>query len=275
VAICDIAVDPAQASSLDVFLPPDTLLIQASVDGEAVVADLKGEQRVEIPLRSGVLPQAVRIVYSGERMPPELDSLAPRFDTWEGGRAVAAVADGQDERPPPLQQILSLLTPALRELPQSNDELATWASAWLARLKAAQVSADEQAAADEVRQAEELVDRLQAISQNVNADPVPPVAQETTHEAAPPAVSPKYSTALWLAALVAWVGIVLGGYLASQSTYLQELARRWPSAVAALVALGVALLVSPWIGGALLAVAAGSSLTWPWQSPVRDYRLLN
>lgn len=275
VATCDVVVDPAQSSALEVLLPPTAILVQAAVEGEAVVARLKEEQRVEIPLRSSVLPQAVRVVYSGGHTPTELDSLAPRFDSWKGEQPLSVVAAGQEDLPPSLRAIIPLLTAALGELPQPNDELATWASAWGARLKAAQGSGGDEATAGERQQAAELIDRLQAISQNIIADPHPSLAAETPHDAASPAVSPKYSMALWLAALAAWVGVVVGGYHASQSTYLQEFARRWPSAVAALIALGVALFVSPWIGGALLAVAAGSSLMWPWQSPARDYRLLN
>jgi hypothetical protein len=213
------------------------------------------------------LPQLVRIVYSGERLPTgDLNMLAPRFDSWKLDEPLS-VAHDDAEAPPTLSRIVPLLTAALHEPSQLDDELATWASPWFARLNAARANAAETASAADLRQADELLDRLQTLAESDITSEGD--ALEAAEQPDSPPVVPYNSSGPWLATLLAWLGVVAGGYRAGQSGRLQELARRWPSACAALVALGVAILVSPWIGGALMAIAAASSLAWPWQKPAR------
>lgn len=268
VAFADLAVDPSRAAVLPVSLPADALLVQAAVEGEAALAKFKGQRRFDVPLRSSTLPQMVRIVYSGDHVPDgDLSELAPRFDSWKLAQPLSVAGNGNASAPPALDKIVALLTPVFREPPQPEDELATWASTWLVRLKAALADAADSASRADLQAANELRDRLQALVDSdimVEDDALPSTEQPDS-----PAVVSSNSSGPWLAALLVWAGIVAGGYRASQSTRLQELVRRWPSACAALVALAVAVLLSPSIGGALLAIAAASSLAWPWQQPGR------
>lgn len=264
IAVTEVAIEPSGVAALPVSLPSGALLVQATVEDEAAVASLKGQRRFEVPLRSSTLPQTVRIVYAGERTPgDDLSTLVPRFDSWKEDNLVVATAN-EEIAPPPLSQIIPLLTDALLEPPQPDDELASWASRWLFRLQTAQAF-DHSASESEVQQADLLLERLRLmLDTETMFDELLPGSAAPTIDLPPPTPSQQHPGP-WLAVMVAWLGVVTGGYRASQSTLLQELGRRWPSAAAALIALGTAVLVSPWIGGALLAVAAGSSLTWPWQ----------
>jgi hypothetical protein len=264
VAVAEVAVDPSQASVLPVSLPEDVQLVQAAVEGEAALTKFKGQRRFEVPLRSSMLPQMVRIVYAGERLPAgDLSTLAPRFDAWTSDQPLSVAANSNASEPPALKQIVPLLTKALGKPSQADEELATWASPWLIRLQAARANAAESSSAADLRAADELRDRLQALADSdimMEGDTLVSAEQPDS-----PAIVSYHNPGPWLTALVAWLGVVAGGYRASQSTRLRELGRRWPSACAMLVALAVAVLLSPWIGGALMAIAAASSLAWPWQ----------
>lgn len=266
VADATVAVEPSHAAALPATLPPAALLVHASVEGEAAIAELTGQRRFEIPLRSSTLPQVVRIVYSGERLSlDDLPSIAPRFDAWKLVRPLSVAVNQAAIPPPELGQIVPLLSAVLREPPQPDHELSVWASLWLGRLKEAQAQSGDPATDAELRQAEALVVRLEALTSSdpTFRDDLPEMEQQS--ETADP-VQQHYSAA-WLVALLGWSGIVIGGYRASQSARLQEIAQRWPGAAALLVGLAAAVLLSPWIGGALMLRAAVSSLAWPWQRP--------
>jgi hypothetical protein len=268
VAVADVAVDPSRAAVLPVSLPADALLVQVSIEGEAALAKFKGQRRFEVPLRSSILPQMAHIVYTGERLPAgDLSTLAPRFDAWTSDQPLSVAANSNANVSPALKQIVPLLTKALGKLPQADEELATWAGPWLSRLQAVRANATELSSAADLRAADELRDRLQALADSdimIEDDTL-----ESAEQPDSPAIVSYHNPGPWLTALLAWVGVVAGSYRASQSTRLRELGRRWLSACAMLVALAVAVLLSPWIGGALMAIAATSSLAWPWQKPAR------
>jgi hypothetical protein len=263
VAIADLAVAPSQTSVLPVSLPEGVQFVQASVAGVAALTKFKGQQRFEIPLRSSTLPQMVRIIYAGEhRAQGDWQALAPHFDSWELDEPLSVVRGSGSSAPPALKQIVALLTEALGDQPQENDDLAAWASPWLVGLEAARANAAQTTTAADLQAADDLLDRLEAL-----VDPETMIAYdplETVEQPELPAVVSHNQSGPWLAAVIGWFGLVAGGYRAGQSTRWQELARRWPSACAALVGLAVAIVLSPWIGGALMAIAAASSLAWPW-----------
>jgi hypothetical protein len=264
VAVADVAVDPSQASALPVVLPADTLLVQALVEGEAAIAELTSQRRLEVPLRSSTLPQLVRIMYSGEHFEGrELNSLALQFDSWKLEQPLTIARGGNARSRMSVTQIVQLLSPALAET--ANGELDAWANHWLSRLRQAEGHKDGSSAAESPR-AREVREQLEALTEpGVIADA--PLETETFHE--PPVATQAAPVAPWLTALAAWLGVVAAGYRASQSARLREVGRRWPSACAALVAIVVAVLLSPWIGGVLMVVAAASALSWPWQRLAR------
>ena len=261
VARAEAMVDPAGSAELPVSIPQHTQLVQCSVEGEAMLAELKGQRRFSIPLRSNALPQMVRIVYAGERLPQgELSELVPRFDPWIVDQRFQLTKNAQTPTPPNLRELVQMLSGVLAEPPQPDEELASWASRWLVRLKAAQERSGDNPQALAVLQRLESMAGPETVAAEIPETPNPETAVE-------PLTTSTVSISIWLTAMLTWVGLVVGGYSASRSALLQELMRRWPSAAAALVALAIAVAVSPWVGGMLLAIAGASSLTWPWQRP--------
>ena len=265
VAAAEAAVDPAGVQFLPIRLPADALLVQTSIDGEAALAELRGHRRFVVPLRSSELPQMVRIVYAG-KLGPDTDtsSLMPGFDSWKVEDALDIVVD-EPSPTPKLDQIVPLVANALREPPQPPDELSDWASRWLSRLQAVQVQAAETVTEAENEQARQVMQQLEAIADAGTM--LEQVAEQPETLPSSRAATPQSSVSAWLVALAGWLGIVAVGHRVSRSGQLVELAQRWPAGWAALVALTVAILLSPWIGGALLAIAAISSFSWPWPKP--------
>lgn len=265
VAVASLAIDPSQVAALPITLPTGALLVQAAVEGEAAIAELKGQRRFEIPLRSSTLPQIVRIVYAGEQLAGGEQTLVPQVEPWKLNQPLKVVLNNEAMPIHPTEHFVSLLAPVMSESRQTREDRSVWARQWLMRLEVALAQADEDASAP----VEELRDQLEALLGSNQTFEEPPLILADAPEFDDEAPAGSSLSLGWLAALLGWSAIVVGGYRVSHSPPLQELARRWPAAAAVVVGIAVAILLSPWIGGVLMLFAALASLTWPWQRAAR------
>jgi hypothetical protein len=165
--------------------------------------------------------------------------------------------------------MLDLLEPILSQPDLVTTEIASWANLWLARLQRTHTEVDTASAPlPELQRANRIVERLRSLAggemREASPKPFDLIGGKTPANAAAAGGS---GGVVWLAGLLTWMGIVAAGYRGSRSPWLQELARRWTSGCAVLVALAIAILVSPWLGGVLMLISAAASLTWPWRRP--------